>query len=43
MVKSICFDAAGGGKRLFKKFEKYYVIAFVYNDVNKCGKDLVFL
>lgn len=41
MLKSVCFGAAGGGKRLYGKIsEKYDIIAFVDNDANKWGKEL---
>lgn len=42
MATAVCFGAAGGGKRLYQKIsEKYHVIAFVDNDRNKWGGELM--
>ena len=41
MAVAVCFGAAGGGKRLYKKIcEKYQVVAFVDNNKNKWGTEL---
>ncbi|MCH5249317.1 MAG: hypothetical protein J1E98_05275 [Lachnospiraceae bacterium] len=40
-AKAICFGAGYGGKQLYEAIsEKYEVIAFVDNDINKQGKNL---